>query len=348
MAKKKTVWKTAASQKLDRTPVEALQQTFLEIIHGTHKACGELVDLYNELGRSLDKIEKLGHPEERITALASFFACDNVLMSDPDIAEEFGELFEDAASVYAENAAQISPENLVTSITALASGYEGVMGGRDVLFAQADSFLTADRIRAMCESFLAAEGDAAQNLHWAVQPLSDSIMDAGLYERSVWRMDSAPDTGKLIDVANAYLLAGNAAMALEKLENIEPADDHQREEYFDIKVASLEQTGRKDEALVYARLLYKSFPNAFNLARLCQLVTPTECDELLAAHGNDLDRDQEVEFALLLASLEKWSTLEAFIDSDHQRFMGCEPDERALLREKLVESEQAALAKRIP
>lgn len=347
MAKKKTVWKTAASQKLDRSPLEALQQTFLEIIHGTHKACGEIVDLYNELGRALDKIEKLNGPVDRITALSSFFECDNVLMSDPDIAEEFGELFEDAASVYAENASRIPPENLLKSLNTLASGYEGVMGGRDVLFAQADSFLTSDQIRAMCESFLAAEGDSAQNLHWAVQPLSDSIMAAELYERSVWLVDRTPDTGKLIDVANAYLLAGNAAKALDKLESIEPADDHQHEEYFDIKVACLEQTGRKEEALVYARLLYKSFPNAFNLARLCQLVSPSECDELLAAHSKDLDCDQEVEFALLLATLEKWTTLEAFIDSDPQRLMGCEPEERALLRDKLVELGQAELAKRI-
>jgi len=346
MAKKKTVWKTAASTKLNRSPLEVITEALDEIAQGKHRCLRDEEALYNELGLALDRIEKLPENWERLAALESFLATDTTVLKDGDAVDTFQDLYEDAASLFVEYAKDLSeglditPEDYISDILAsLAHGYAGP-GGREALLAQADSVLPVALVKELCEKLLAEAAALPEIPDWveAVQPLADAVQDPELYERSVLAIEPEPSHGKILEIANAYLLAEKADKALEWIGKVENPDDHDREEKMDLHVGCLVQQGKKGEAVLIARVLYNDFPNAFNLARLCQLVTPAESEPLLDAFAEKLEPGIDADYAHLLLSLERKERLEAYLAAQRMAPAHESPEDLEALAERFADA----------
>ena len=350
MAKKKTVWKSPASVKLNRDPLAVVQDSLVEIIEGRHRCLRDEESLYNELGSTLDRIEKLPEAWLRLEALRLFFLTDIRVLENEESFDEFQGLYDDAAGVFLENAKAPMPENIPSEylegiVADLVRSYSG-SGGRESLLAQVDAFMDKDAVRVL-GSRLLAEASEEERPTWAegVQAMADAIADPEFYEKAVLAASAIPGNDQILDVANAYLLAERADTALSWIGRIENPDEHTREEVLDLHVACLVQQGKKDEAQALARALYTDFPNAFNLARLCQLVSASESESLLDAYVEGLPAGLDVEYAHLLLSLERRERLAAYLEAQREAPLSADAEDLEALAERLVDMEYEDEAK---
>lgn len=344
MAKKKTVWKTAASVKLNRDPLEALTENLDQIASGKHRCLRDEETLYNELGAALDRVEKLPEVWGRLAALDAFFATDARVLDSDGAVDTFQGLYNDAAGVFIANAKtlieglDVTPEEYLFDIlTGLVHGYTGPCG-RESLLAQVDSFLSKEQVRALCEALLTDASAQPEPPVWlgGVEAMADAILDPVLYERAVLTLTPEPSNEKMLEIANAYLLAEQADTALAWIAKVQDPDEHDREEALDLRVACLVQQGKKGEAVELARTLYAEFANVFNLARLCQLLPVAEYEPLLNAFAAQLEPGIDAEYAHLLLSLERTERLGEYLAAQRAAPVHEQPEDLEALAERLV------------
>ena len=187
-----------------------------------------------------------------------------------------------------------------------------------------------------------------ENVLEAVRDMADGLNAPAVYEKASFLLDLDRSHETILDVANAYYIAGDLVETKRLLSEVRNPIGKDEEEFLDLSVACAHKEGDLPRAIKFAEVLYEKFPKEFNLARLTQIVPAKQAEFLLDEHekyrlGDVLNEN----YIDLLISLEKVDRLKAYINRFEEDLAGVNPEVLSRFVERLETMNQKELAEKI-
>ncbi len=356
MTKKKKVWKSEALTRSNMREVDKIRSVLVSI------ARGELYDepleeVFRFLEMHFEKIERLESDAEILEMLVWFFSC-YAYFDLPESDENFNEvqnLFDDAVALFEEKAKTFeNREYVVNLMHDLIVNSVGEDVRLDVIY-DAHDFLSAEetqRVAKMVLSTLTAHKlENEEEILSGLLYMADGANEPVLYEKVAFRKDPERTNETLVNVANAYYVAGdlpNANRLVGEVKNPEGSDE---EAYLDLKIGILFKEERKKEALELAEILYEKYPKESHLKGLCEVVSPARKEELLDSHEKFRLGDRfSPMYGCVLVSLGEWDRISRYLECHEKEIPMANDGERKALayllensnREDLIQKFQLA------
>lgn len=349
--KKKKIWNTPAAKAVGRTKEEDIRFVLIEIAKGRHPAIKQIDKLFEILGTQLDKIDQITSPKVQLELLAWFLSTDGVL-AQVDEDDEFFDLYADASAFFIDIARDYEDKQWIMDLVHdLAVRHTGE-DGRAAVFLSLSEFLDATSAIKMAESILdtvqSQDLENEEDVLEALRDMSDGLNAPSLYEKASFLLDPDRSHETILDVANAYYIAGDLVETKRLLSEVRDPIGKDEEEYLDLSVACAHKEGDIPKAIHFAESLYEKFPKEFNLARLTQIVPAAKAEMLLDEHEKyrlgDILNENYID---LLISLEKIDRLKAYVSRFEEDLAGVNPEVLSRFVERLETMNQKELAEKI-
>lgn len=356
MAKKKKVWKSVALEVSNLRDVNKIRAVLASV------AKGDCIEedpeaLYEILAAQFDKIERLESDAEILETLAWFLNCEAYFdfpdpESDGELFDAVESLFADAVALFAEKAEEHENREFVLDLMHDLLVNSVGEGARTEVFLGAQDFLSAEETERVAENVLstvsAHELENEEEILTGLLDLADGTNDPALYEKIAFLKDPDRSNKTLVDVANAYYIAGNIPQAKRLMDEVKNPTESDEEEFLDLKIALLFNEGKTKEALEAAEALYEKFPKEYHLLSLCQVVSPERKNALLDAHeAYRLSVHVSPDYVNLLTTLNEWERLSDYLDRYKKEIPLMDAEGREVLAARLEEMKQGALAKKL-
>lgn len=349
--KKKKTWNTPAARAVGRTKEEDIRFVLIEIAKGRHQALRQLDKLFDLLGNQLDKIDEVKSPKVQLELLAWFLSTDHVL-ADVEEDDEFFDLYADASAFFIDIARDFEDKKWIMDLVHdLAVRHTGE-DGRAAVFLSLTEFLDSasalEMVKSILETVQSQDLENEENVLEAVRDMADGLNAPAVYEKASFLLDLDRSHETVLDVANAYYIAGDLVEMKRLLSEVRDPIGKDEEEFLDLSVACAHKEGDLPRAIKFAEALYEKFPKEFNLARLTQIVPAKKAEFLLDEHekyrlGDVLNEN----YIDLLISLEKIDRLKAYINRFEQDLAGVNPEVLSRFVERLETMNQKELADQI-
>ncbi len=352
MAKKKKVWKSDALEQSNLRPVDKIRAVLVSVAKGDFcEAPAE--KLYDLLAGQFEKIEKLESDAEILEMLAWFLNCSayfDISNSDGELLDAVEDLFADAASLFTEKAEVCENReyvlNLMHDLLVNSAGEEV----RSEVFLGAQDFLSKEETERLAEDVLSTVAthdlENEDEIFSGLLDLADGASDPGLYEKVAFLKESERSNKTLVDVANAYYVAGDLANANRLMDEVKTPEGSDEEEYLDLKIGILFKEEKNKDALELAEKLYEKFPKEYHLMSLCQVVSPSRKEELLDSHEKfRLGVYVSTDYVNLLATLGEWDRLSRYLERYEKEIPMMDAEEREDLAMRLEAMNHRELAK---
>lgn len=349
--KKKKTWNTPAAKAVGRTKEDDIRFTLIEIAKGRHPAIKQLDKLFDILGTQLDKIDQIDSPKVQLELLAWFLSTDGIL-SQVDEDDEFFDLYADASAFFIDVARDFEDKKwLMDIVHDLAIRHTGE-DGRVAVFLSLLEFLDSASALEMVNSILeTVQSHDLENVEYvleAVRDMSDGLNAPTIYEKASFLLDQERSHETILDVANAYYIAGDLKETKRLLSEVRDPCGKDEEEFLDLSVACAHKEGDLSKAVKLAETLYEKFPKEFHLARLVQIVPATKAEALLDEHEKyRLGEVLNENYIDLLISIEKIDRLKSYIDRFEEDLAGVNSEVLTRFAERLETINQKELAERI-
>lgn len=351
MNKKKKVWKTPAAMAVGRSKEDDTRLVLIEIAKGRHPAMRQLDKLFEILEDQLDKIDEIENPKVQLELLGWFLSTDGIL-SKAEEEDEFYDLYADACAFFIETAADFEDKQfLMDLVHDLAVRHTGE-DGRSAVFLSLNEFLPMSNALEMTNSVLetvqSQDLENVEDVLEALRDMADGLNAPVIYEKASFLLDPDRSNETIIDVANAYYLAGDLETTKRFLSEVIDPGNKDEEEFLDLSVACAHKEGDMDKAMKLAETLYEKFPKEFHLARVSQIVSSARAEVLLDEHekyrlGDNINED----YIDLLISIEKPDRLKAYIDRFEEDLAGLAAETLERFAERLESINQKEFADRL-
>ncbi|MCF0220782.1 MAG: hypothetical protein HUK19_00665 [Fibrobacter sp.] len=353
MAKKKNFFKSPALSQANRSKEDRLRETLMQVVNGQSRLLNRPDDLYETLGKGLDEIEDCKDPKVQLELLAWTLRADFCAFKAEDNEKEYWDsLFYDAGTFFVELATVYQDKEYVADlIHDLAVRHVGGEG-RSVVFLSINEMLSAEHSSKLLNELIGQESMFAmenrEDVLDAICDMADSVNDSANYAKAALLKDPDKSNTTLIDIANAYFMAGDLVMAKQWMNDVKNPSNEDEEAYLDLEAAIADKEGRKSDCLKIARQLYETYPRIINLGRLVSLLSDGEADDLLKQHEKfRCGASANIEFMQLLAAMKRYEQLSGYVTRFENELTTMDADELTELADNLEKDGQKELAQHI-
>ncbi|MCQ2125418.1 MAG: hypothetical protein MJZ25_14665 [Fibrobacter sp.] len=353
MAKKKKFFKSPALAQANRSKEDRLRETLMQVVSGESRLLNRPDDLYETIGKGLDDIEECKDPKVQLELLAWTLRADFCAFKAEDEEKEYWDnLFYDAGTFFVEIAKDFEDKDYVADlIHDLAVRHVGGEG-RSVVFLSLSEVMPAERSSKLLNELIAQEDQFALenrvDVLDAICDMADSINDSANYAKAALLKDPDKSNATIIDIANAYFMAGDLVMAKQWMNDVKNPASEDEEAFMDLQAAIADKEGRKSDCLKIARQLYETFPKIINLGRLVSVLPEGEADQVLKEHEKfRCGSTASLEFMQLLAALKRYEQLSGYVTRFENDLTTMDADELTDLADSLEKDGQKELAQHI-
>lgn len=353
MAKKKKFFKSPALAQANRSKEDRLRETLMQVVSGESRLLNRPDDLYETIGKGLDDIEECKDPKVQLELLAWTLRADFCAFKADDNEKEYWDnLFYDAGTFFVEIAKDYEDKDYVADlIHDLAVRHVGGEG-RSVVFLSLSEVMPAERSSKLLNELIAQEDQFAlenrEDVLDAICDMADSINDSANYAKAALLKDPDKSNATIIDIANAYFMAGDLVMAKQWMNDVKNPASEDEEAFMDLQAAIADKEGRKSDCLKIARQLYETYPKIINLGRLVSVLPEGEADQVLKEHEKfRCGASASLEFMQLLVALKRYEQLSGYVTRFENDLTTMDADELTDLADSLEKDGQKELAQHI-
>lgn len=353
MAKKKHSWKSPALAQSNRSKEDKLRDTLMQIVSGESRLLNRPDDLYEAIANGIDDIENFKNPKDQLELLAWTLRADFCSFKVDDEEKEYWDnLFYDAGTFFVELATQYEDKDYVADlIHDLAVRHVGGEG-RSVVFLSLGEIMPPERSSKLLNELLSQEDQFAlenrEDVLDAICDMADSINDSANYAKAALLKDPDKSNATIIDIANAYFMAGDLVLAKQWMNDVKNPGNEDEEAFMDLQAAIADKEGRKSDCLKIARQLYETYPKIINLGRLVSVLPEGEADQVLKEHEKfRCGSTASLEFMQLLAALKRYEQLSGYVTRFENDLTTMDADELTDLADSLEKDGQKELAQHI-
>ncbi|OWV06464.1 hypothetical protein [Fibrobacter sp. UWH3] len=353
MAKKKKFFKSPALAQANRSKEDRLRDTLTQIVSGESRLLNRPDDLYETIGKGIDDIEDCKDPKVQLELLAWTLRTDFVSFKVDDEEKEYWDsLFYDAGTFFVEIAKQYEDKDYVADlIHDLAVRHVGGEG-RSVVFLSLEEVMPLERASKLLNELVAEEAQFAdenrEDVLDAICDMADAINDSANYAKAALLKDPDKSNATIIDIANAYFMAGDLVLAKQWMNDVKNPGNEDEEAYLDLQAAIADKEGRKSDCLKIARQLYETYPRIMNLGRLAALLSDSEADQLFTEHEKfRCGSSANMEFMQLLAGMKRYKQLADYVDKFEEDLAGMDAEELNEIADAAEKDGEKDLAKHI-
>lgn len=353
MAKKKKFFKSPALAQANRSKEDKLRETLMQVVSGESRLLNRPDDLYETIGKGLDDIEECKDSKVQLELLAWTLRADFCAFKAEDEEKEYWDnLFYDAGTFFVEIAKDYEDKDYVADlIHDLAVRHVGGEG-RSVVFLSLSEVMPAERSSKLLNELIAQEDQFAlenrEDVLDAICDMADSINDSANYAKAALLKDPDKSNATIIDIANAYFMAGDLVLAKQWMNDVKNPASEDEEAFMDLQAAIADKEGRKSDCLKIARQLYETYPKIINLGRLVSVLPEGEADQVLKEHEKfRCGSTASLEFMQMLAALKRYEQLSGYVTRFENDLTTMDADELTDLADSLEKDGQKELAQHI-
>jgi hypothetical protein len=242
-------------------------------------------------------------PRTGVELVAAFYETDDVIFNHCDDSNgRIGDVFrDDARELFVRCASGCQDKEWLASLLLKLNRSDGY-GLREHLFDCAADYLPVKTMRGLVDSLWGlADGEANehQRRHWlhGIESLSSQLKDAPLFERA--RRASSPTLGTAacVDIAAAYMGAGDAATALSWLERIPEGETFQEDERDALLLAVHGRLGNRQQQEAVAWRIFRRYRCEATLETLLSTIGEEQRERVLDEEAGIILRSESISYS---------------------------------------------------